>query len=142
MLIPPRMFAQLCLARDRLSGSDSPSVGRLASELGMSPYQFIRAFQAVFGTTPHQLRIRARLERAQKLLVAPEGTVTRVCMDLGFSSLGTFSSSFTKRIGKSPSSYRKLRTPPEEPGCLTLLNRLPAGALCNFEEAKPAADDA
>jgi AraC-like DNA-binding protein len=143
MLISPRLFSRLCRARDRLGAADSPSVSRLANELHLSPFRFIRAFQALFGITPHQLRIAARLERAKQLLAAPGKSVTHVCMDLGFSSLGTFSSSFTRRIGRSPSAYRKRRAPPAaEPGCLTLLNQLPAGALCNFEEASAGAREA
>lgn len=141
MLVPPGLFARLCRARDRLNDEECPSVGRIASELGLSPYRFIRAFQALFGTTPHQFRIQARLERAKHLLAAQNETVTRVCVGLGFSSLGTFSSAFTRRVGTSPSAYRKRAKPPEEPGCLTLLNQLPAGALCNFEEAESAAED-
>jgi hypothetical protein len=98
----------------------------------MSPYHFIRQFQAVFGETPHQYRLRARLDRAKYLLAVTDASVTDVCFEVGFSSLGSFSDWFARREGASPSIYRrrvrsKMRTPgvlPEThtPGCLTLMS--------------------
>ena len=60
----------------------------------------------MFGDTPHQTRIRARLERAQWLLATTELTVTDICMAVGFSSLGSFSRMFRIRCGESPVRYR------------------------------------
>src|SRR5678815_2082066 len=83
----------LCRARARLlAGGDEPlRIRRLAAESGLSPYHFIRRFKAVFGETPHQVRIRSRLERAKELLLCSEESVTEISLRLGFSSLGTFS---------------------------------------------------
>lgn len=111
----------------------------------MSPFHFIRRFEALFGLTPHQYRIRSRLERAKLLLVRGH-SVTEVCLETGFTSLGSFSDQFAKRVGVCPSAYRRRARslPPVGqclphdlfPGCLSLMARLPAGAFRNFQEAE------
>jgi AraC-like DNA-binding protein len=109
----------------------------LARELHISPFHFIRQFEAVFGLTPHQFRIQARLDRARHLLAMGEHSVTDVCMEVGFSSLGSFSSLFARRLG---SPVRLSAARPHEragarrasrllaPGCLSLMSRLPPSA--------------
>ena len=126
-------FARLCRARDMLCEvHDRPlTIDDVAREAGMSAFQFIRHFNALFGDTPHQFRIQSRLERAKRLLARGDQSVTEVCMDVGFSSLGSFSDLFARRIGVPPSAYqRRARTMvsvpgmlPKElfPGCLTLM---------------------
>jgi AraC-like DNA-binding protein len=100
---------RLCRARDRLreTGDAGRSIADVAREAGISPYHFIRLFRAVFGETPHQFRIQARLEHAKLLLAAGSHSVTEVCMEIGFASLGTFSDLFARRVGVAPSAYRK-----------------------------------
>ena len=145
MLIRDTTFRGLCRARDLLHDvGESASIARLASHAGVSPFHFIRQFEAVFGTTPHQLRIEARIRRAKDLLLR-DRPVTEVCMDVGFSSLGSFSSSFARRVGVSPSNYRRhakraFQVPAQliTPGCLSLLAFLPAEAFRNFGEAHTA----
>jgi AraC-like DNA-binding protein len=89
-------FTHLCRARDLLREvHDQPvSIRCVAREAAMSPFHFIRQFAAIFGETPHQFRIRARLERAKHLLALSDYSVTDVCMEVGFSSLGSFSTLF------------------------------------------------
>ena len=97
----------------------------------MSPYHFIRLFKAVFGETPKQCQLRARLEKAKHLLMLTDLSVTEVCMEAGFSSLGTFTYVFTNRVGVPPTIYRQkvrsLMTRPYEvpaqltPGCFSLM---------------------
>jgi transcriptional regulator GlxA family with amidase domain len=135
-------FPRLCRARDALRDvSDPPRrIRAVAREAGMSPFHFIRRFQALFGETPHQARIRFRLELAKELLAVSERSVTDVCMDVGFSSLGSFSDLFARRIGAPPSAYRRrmrslMVSPgvlPDEltPGCLTLMS----AAFATFEK--------
>jgi AraC-like DNA-binding protein len=118
---------------------------QVAREAGMSTFHFIRCFDAVFGATPHQFRIAARLDRAKQLLAAGNHSVTDVCLEVGFSSVGTFSSLFTSRLGETPSSFRRRMRPLVHvrgalpgalvPGCLSLMEHLPASALSNFQEA-------
>jgi len=69
----------------------------------MSPFHFIRQFEAVFGATPHQFRIQTRLDRAKQLLALSDYSVTDVCLEVGFSSLGSFSDLFARRVGAPPS---------------------------------------
>ena len=88
----------------------------------MSPFHFIRQFEALFGVTPHQYRIRARLDRAKLLLASREWSVTNTCFEVGFSSLGSFSALFTRRFGESPSAYRRrVHEADLTPGCLSLM---------------------
>jgi AraC-like DNA-binding protein len=147
MLIRPDNLRRLCRARDLLGEVDepSPSIEEVARVVAISPFHFIRQFQAVFGVTPHQFRIGARLDRAKHLLASGRLSVTEVCLEVGFSSLGSFSDSFRRRVGAAPSEYRRrLRPlvqvpagPPLEliPGCLTLMGRLPPDAFRSFREA-------
>lgn len=120
-------------ARQQLADlDDAPgSVAQVAQFAGMSTFHFIRRFSAVFGDTPHQFRMRVRLERARELLALGECSVTEVCMAVGFSSLGSFSAAFCRRFGEPPSHYRRRllpsieipgRLPPQlVPGCLSLM---------------------
>ncbi|MGH9310423.1 MAG: helix-turn-helix domain-containing protein [Vicinamibacterales bacterium] len=126
-------FAGLCRARDLLREThDRPlTIDEVAREAAVSPFHFIRQFQAVFGETPHQYRIQARLDRAKHLLALSDYSVTDVCMEVGFSSLGSFSDLFSRRVGASPSAYRRRvrsmmavpRVLPADlfPGCLSLM---------------------
>jgi AraC-type DNA-binding domain-containing proteins len=128
-------FTHLCRARDLLREvHDQPvSIRCVAREAAMSPFHFIRQFAAIFGETPHQFRIRARLERAKHLLALSDYSVTDVCMEVGLSSLGSFSTLFAHHFGSPPSEYRRqlrsLMTVPGilpavlQPGCLSLMAR-------------------
>ena len=103
------VFRRLCRARDLVhERSREPlTVAQLARSAGVSRYHFLRLFRDAFGATPHQYLMRVRLERARKLLAADAASVTDVCMEVGFSSLGSFSSLFAKRVGLPPTGYRK-----------------------------------
>jgi AraC-like DNA-binding protein len=137
MLIDPRTFRRVVWVREQLLANGEVGVATLAAQVGMSPSRLIRVFAALFGTTPHQLRTQARLDRARQLLAHGED-VTRVCMEVGFSSLGSFSALFTRWTGTPPSRYRKIvqvaaavNDAPLVPGCLGMLACLPR----NFREA-------
>jgi AraC-like DNA-binding protein len=147
MLVRPEVFRRLCQARQVLTEAPEtpPTIAEVAREARISPFHFIRQFDAVFGRTPRQLCIQARLERARRLLAMGDLSVTDVCMEVGFSSLGSFSDLFTRRVGESPSSFRRrarsmVQVPgglPRElfPGCLALMSRLPSSAFRSFREA-------
>jgi AraC-like DNA-binding protein len=79
---------------------------RLASEAHVSKYHFARLFAATYGETPMRYLTRRRIERAQDLLRSANLTVTEVCMLVGFSSLGSFSSRFRALVGETPTQYR------------------------------------
>jgi AraC-like DNA-binding protein len=141
MVLRHEGFRRLCRARDLLreQRETTPSIAALAREVGISPFHFIRQFEAVFGVTPHQFRIQTRLDAAKDLLATGNYSVTDVCMEVGFSSLGSFSALFARKVGESPSTYQRrvramVQVPgiiPAEltPGCLTLMTRLPASAF-------------
>jgi AraC-like DNA-binding protein len=143
----PDVFRRLCAARQLLieEAGEPLSIEAVARASGMSPFHFSRRFDAVFGVTPHQARIAARLDRAKLLLAGGEHSVTEVCFEIGFSSLGSFSALFARRVGEAPSSYRRrvrrmVSVPgalPVEafPGCLLLMRDLPAEAFRRFREA-------
>jgi AraC-like DNA-binding protein len=146
VLVARATFQRLCRARDMLASADGdgrgPTISKVARDVRISPFHFIRQFEALFGATPHQFRIRARLDAAKALLAEGALSVTDVCMAVGFSSLGTFSDLFARRVGEPPSRYRRrLRAIPAEHagGCFGLMTLLPADALRrerrNFREA-------
>jgi AraC-like DNA-binding protein len=121
--LPPQL-KRLARARDLLrERCDAPlTVADAAREAALSPYHFIRTFKAVFGETPRQVRIDARIEKARRLLAMDVASVTEICNSVGFSSLGSFSYSFAQRVGVPPSAYRhNARALMQVPGTLPLL---------------------
>lgn len=136
-MISPTLLVRLCRARDLLQDSHGAvRVEQAARQAALSPYHFIRLFKATFGTTPHQLLIDARLERAKRLLLAADLSVTQVCLEVGFASLGSFSALFARRVGTPPAAYRRRVQPLIEvpsrlplsliPGCYSLMWGWPA----------------
>jgi AraC-like DNA-binding protein len=92
----------------------------LAGTANVSKYHFARCFAETYGETPMRYLTRRRIERAQDLLRSANLTVTEVCMMVGFSSLGSFSSRFRELVGESPTRYRDrwaARGGPYIPGC-------------------------
>jgi AraC-like DNA-binding protein len=74
----------------------------LARAAGLSPYHFLRLFHDVFGVTPHQYLTRVRIDEAKRRLARDEASITQACLDVGFSSLGSFSTLFRRYTGASP----------------------------------------
>jgi AraC-like DNA-binding protein len=128
-MLSPSQHRRLCRARQRLREADTLGwpLEQIAAEAGLSRYQFIRRFAAVFGVTPHRYRQRHRLELAREMLLLGNDAITEVCLSVGFSSLGSFSTLFKRRFGVPPSRFRQRATGTElaqhQPGCLTLMRR-------------------
>jgi AraC-like DNA-binding protein len=96
----------------------------LARAAHVSKYHFARSFGAVYGESPMRYLMRRRIERAQDLLRCANLTVTEVCMMVGFSSLGSFSSRFSELVGESPRQYRErwaAQGGPHIPGCFLFM---------------------
>jgi AraC-like DNA-binding protein len=77
----------------------------------LSPYHFLRLHKQAYGETPHEFLTRLRVERAKTLLGRGSHNVTEACFEVGFSSLGSFSALFARRVGLSPSEYRRHARP-------------------------------
>src|SRR4051812_10956098 len=95
-------------------------VRAVAAVAHVSEAHFIRTFRTVFGETPHRYLQRRRVERSMFLLRETDRTVTDVCFDVGFTSLGTFSRTFREIVGETPSAYRVGHGPIVAPHCVQL----------------------
>lgn len=109
-------------ARDAMDGGfDRPlDVAALARLACCSPSHFIRTFSATFGETPHRYLQRRRVERAMFLLRSTSTSVTEVCWAVGFSSLGTFTRTFVRIVGETPTAYRARGPLPAVPSCFAM----------------------
>ena len=122
-----QLLAHLRRARDHIDRhyAEPLDLDGLARVAGVSKYHFVRTFEATYGETPIRYLTRRRIERAQDLLRVANLTVTEVCMLVGFSSLGSFSTRFTQLVGESPTAYRNrwaARGGPHVPGCFLFMN--------------------
>jgi AraC-like DNA-binding protein len=81
-------------------------VPALAHAALMSTAHFSRQFRAAYGETPYAYLMTRRIERAKALLRRGEMSVTEVCIEVGCSSLGSFSARFTELVGETPTAYR------------------------------------
>ena len=95
--------ARDAMDRDYAQPLDIAWLARIAH---VSEAHFIRTFRATFGETPHRYLQRRRVERAMFMLRESDRSVTEICFDVGFASLGTFSRTFTEIVGDPPSTYR------------------------------------
>jgi AraC-like DNA-binding protein len=95
--------ARDAMDRDYARPLEIPTLARIAY---VSEAHFIRTFRATFGETPHRYLQRRRVERAMFLLRESEDSVSEICLDVGFTSLGTFSRTFQRIVGESPTRYR------------------------------------
>jgi AraC-like DNA-binding protein len=95
--------ARDAMDRDYARPLDIPALARIAY---VSEAHFIRTFRATFGETPHRYLQRRRVERAMFLLRETERSVSEICLDVGFASLGTFTRTFRAIVGEPPTTYR------------------------------------
>lgn len=128
----------LLRARDAMDRDfrDPLDVAGLAAISCCSHAHFIRSFKATFGETPHRYLQRRRVERAMFLLRSADAAVTDVCMEVGFSSLGSFSRTFTGIVGETPSQYRTRGEVAAVPSCFVKAWVRPS----SFGEASPTVD--
>ena len=83
------------------------NLDEISSHACFSRYHFLRLFRRAFNKTPHQYLVERRIERAKELLSGNDLRVTDVCFEVGFQSLGSFSSLFHKSVGHPPITYRE-----------------------------------
>lgn len=138
--VPP--VRHLLRARDLADAryAEPLDVADLARAARLSPAHFSREFRRAFGESPHQYLLTRRLERAAALLRTTDWSVTRICMAVGLSSLGSFSTSFRRMFGISPSDYREAHPAAADlaqvPPCVMKAYRRPQ--VRTFREDPPA----
>lgn len=116
------LLPHLRRARDHIDRhyADPLDLHHLAAVAGVSRFHFARSFASAYGETPMRYLSRRRVERAQDLLRGANVTVTEICMVVGFTSIGSFSSRFSELVGESPTAYRDrwaARGGAHVPGC-------------------------
>src|ERR1700748_135012 len=101
-------LARLRRARDLMDREYARplDVAELARAALMSTAHFSRQFRATYGETPYAYLMTRRIERAQALLRRGDLSVTEVCLEVGCTSLGSFSARFTELVGQTPTAYR------------------------------------
>jgi AraC-like DNA-binding protein len=122
-------------ARDAIDRAyaEALDIPQLAQVAAVSDAHFIRTFRATFGETPHRYLQRRRVERAMFMLRETERSITDICLDVGFNSLGTFSRTFSDIVGKTPTDYRAHGSVINAPTCFTMSWMRPS----SFGEATP-----
>jgi transcriptional regulator GlxA family with amidase domain len=117
--------AHLRRAKDLIDRSSAQplDIAALARHAHVSRAHFSRRFKLAFGESPHRYLQTRRVERAQELLRNTDLSVTDVCFTVGFRSLGSFSATFHRVAGMSPTAYRATAAglPPRIPGCWAAL---------------------
>jgi AraC-like DNA-binding protein len=109
---PPMAFPpparHLLRARDLADSSyfEPLAVSDLARAAGLSRAHFSREFRRAFGESPHSYLLTRRLERAAALLRSTDRSVIEICLAVGLQSVGSFTTSFTRTYGSSPTAYR------------------------------------
>ncbi|MEV4005049.1 helix-turn-helix transcriptional regulator [Actinomadura sp. NPDC049753] len=103
------VLRRMRLARDAMDRewAEPLDVSAVAARAGYSRYHFVRLFREVYGETPGAYLTRRRIERAQDLLRTANLTVTEICMQVGFTSLGTFCTRFKQQTGTTPTEFRR-----------------------------------
>ncbi|WP_217914448.1 helix-turn-helix domain-containing protein [Miltoncostaea marina] len=119
---------------------DVPALARAAHA---SPAHFIRRFRRAFGETPHQYLLTRRLERAAALLRTTDHTVTRICLEVGLTSVGSFTSSFKRAYGVTPTAYRAAHPPAARrapvPTCVVMAWTRPQGRAASEKPRRAGA---
>ena len=138
-LVPPARH--LLRAKDLVDARyreplDVPALARAAH---LSPAHFSREFRRAFGETPHQYLLTRRLERAAALLRNTDRTVAEICVAVGLRSVGSFTTSFGRTFGLSPTAYRASYPPASQrariPTCVLLAWARPQSS--SFREDSP-----
>jgi len=137
----------LLRAKDVVDGryAEQLTVADLATVAGLSPAHFSREFSKAFGEAPHQYLLTRRLERAAQLLTTTDWTVARVAVSVGLSGVGSFTTSFKRMHGLTPTAYRSTHLAASSralvPVCVRLAYARPQVRTFREDEAPPPALD-
>lgn len=127
--VPGDVLIHLRRSRDHIDRTFAEPIDldTLAAIAGMSKYHFLRSFRTTYGITPAAYVSQRRIERAQDLLRSANLTVTEVCVAVGYSSLGSFSTRFADIVGESPRDFQRRYAgagAPRIPGCHVFMRGL------------------
>lgn len=102
-------YRKICLGRSFLAErySGSFNLAEAAKYSCMSQYHFSRVFTKTFGESPYEYIVRLRIEKAKNMLITENFSVSEICEEIGYSSIGSFSFLFHKKVGMSPTQYRR-----------------------------------
>jgi AraC-like DNA-binding protein len=144
--VPPAPLARhLLRARDLVDSryGEPLDLETLARAAHVSPRHFSRSFRRTFGETPHQYLLTRRIERARHLLRTTSLRVAEVCLAVGFTSVGSFTTTFRRHVGVSPTAYRRDNPGPSPadriPLCIVMAGTRQPGQGA-FREEGPAAE--
>ena len=141
--VPPARH--LLRARDLIDARyrEPLDVAALARAAHLSPAHFSREFRRTFGETPHRYLLTRRMERAAALLRTTDRSVADICLTVGLTSVGSFTTSFGRTFGASPTAYRAAHPPAARlarvPTCVLRAYARPASS--SFREDSRAAPD-
>jgi len=109
--VPPARH--LLRARDLIDARyrEPLDVAAIARAAHLSPAHFSREFRRTFGETPHRYLLTRRMERAASLLRQTDRSVADICLTVGLTSVGSFTTSFGRTFGMSPTAYRAAHPP-------------------------------
>ena len=117
-------------------------VDDLAAAAGLSKAHFSREFRRAFGESPHAYLLTRRLERAATLLRNTDRSVADICLSVGLRSIGSFTTSFSRTFGRSPTAYRAAYPPASQaalvPGCVVRAHARPQHRTFR-EDSQPVA---
>jgi AraC-like DNA-binding protein len=139
--VPPARH--LLRAKDLADGRyfEPLGVDDLAAAAGLSRAHFSREFRRAFGEPPHSYLLTRRLERAAALLRTTDNSVADICLSVGLTSVGSFTTSFTRTFGMSPTTYRATFPPAVQrariPTCVMRIYGRPQNST--FREDRDAA---
>ena len=129
MFAPPARH--LLRAKDLADARYAEPLGveEMAAAAGLSRAHFSREFRRAFGESPHSYLLTRRLERAASLLRTTDHSVAEICLDVGLTSIGSFTTSFKRTFGRTPTAYRDSFPPASAaalvPGCIVRANARP-----------------
>lgn len=145
-VLPNPLSRHLLCARDLVDSRyrEPLDLEALSRAAHVSPRHFSRSFRRTFGETPHQYLLTRRIERARHLLRTTDLRVAEICVAVGFTSVGSFTTTFRRHVGVSPTGYRRDHAAPAPadriPLCFVMAwARLPGDGAFR-EDSAPAAD--